>query len=160
MDDCFSLPNTVELVEELEHILALNDDNLVALILRNNDVQNAIICAADAIKQLLAENAKLKATAIYWHEITTRPLDEEEKEWCAEQGYEPYEMPEFVYNCEMPEDGQEILIATPFGTDKDTCSDDAEYGIGLECHDDFDNVYAWAEIPEWSGVKENTNAEE
>ena len=140
MADCVS--NAAELVEELRRCA---DEGFFAPCEMEN--------AADAIEALLAENAKLKAKAIQWYKITTRPLDEEEKEWFAEQGYEPWEMPEFMYDCEMPEDGQEILIATPWGTDKDICSNDAEYGIGLENHDDFDNVYAWAEMPEWRGVQ-------
>ena len=47
MADCCSLPNAAELVEKLEHILSLNDDDLAALVLRNNDVQNAIILMCD-----------------------------------------------------------------------------------------------------------------
>lgn len=148
MADCVSLQNAAELVEELRSASELGDApsfDKFGVILSKSTAQQA----ADTIEALMQENVKLKATAIHWHKITSRPLDDEEKEWYAEQGYEPLEMPEFIYDCEMPEDGQEILIATPWGTDKDTCSNDWEYGIGLECHDDFDNVYAWAALPKY-----------
>lgn len=150
MADCFSLPNVAELVEmlrvEAEAVQAIEWEIPIC-------TSKHLAQAADAIEQFAKENAKLKAEAVHWHKITTRPLTDEEKEWYAEQGYEPNEMPEFMYDCEMPEDGQEILIATPWGTDKDICSNEAEYGIGMEGHDDFDNVYAWAEMPEWRGVQ-------
>ena len=146
MTDCFSVSNAAELLNEMKWYID-NPHDCDAI-----NMAGIVSIAVDAIEQLLAENGKLKANAIHWHKITTRPLYEEEKEWYAEQGYEPCEMPEFMYDCEMPEDGQEILIATPWGTDKDICSNDAEYGIGLECHDDFDNVYAWAEMPKYGGI--------
>lgn len=85
---------------------------------------------------------------VSWHKITTRPLPDEEKERYIELGYEPFEIPELFYDCVMPEDGQEILIATPWGTDKDICCYD-EYGCGLEGRGDFDDVLAWAELPQY-----------
>ena len=154
MADCFNLPNATELLDKMRGYADIADDNIYGICV---NTPNVLRQAADVIEQLMQENAKLKAKAIQWYKITTRPLDEEEKEWFAENGYEPWEMPEFVYDCEMPEDGQEILIATPWGTDMDTCSNCAEYGIGLECHDDFDNVYAWAELPKYEEEENATD---
>lgn len=50
-----------------------------------------------------------------WHEITFRKTTDEEKGEYIERGYADYEIPEFMYNCPMPSDGEEILIATRWG---------------------------------------------
>lgn len=92
---------------------------------------------------------------IIWHEITTRPLTEEEKSEYAERGYADYEIPEYVFSGEMPKDGQNILIATIFGVSQDMCmSDRDEYGdelFELEEHGDWDGVKAWADMPKYKG---------
>lgn len=66
MSDCFSLPNAAELLREIERLFSLRDENLAAMVLENNDVQNAMIQATDAIEQLLAENAKLNTEIDFW----------------------------------------------------------------------------------------------
>lgn len=97
---------------------------------------------------------------IIWHEITTRPVTEEEKTEYAEHGYEDYEMPEYVFSCEMPEDGQEILIATSWGVDKDTCGvdcDECNQLIGLKENGDWVGVLAWAAMPKYKGGETDDN---
>lgn len=101
--------------------------------------------------RLKAENARLKAeidalkdSCVNWHKISTRPLTDEEIDYYNEIGLDAEE----IYDCEMPEDGQEILIATKWGVDKDICCND-DYGIGLEGREDFDGVFAWAEMPKY-----------
>jgi len=82
---------------------------------------------------------------IIWHEITKRPPTKEEDEeferiWgeaCA-----------YVFDCEMPEDGQEILVATKWGVDTDICS--VCNGIDLEGKD-IEDVLAWAAMPKYKG---------
>lgn len=44
-----------ELVAELEEFSSLNDENLQSLIIENNDLQNALVDAADVIEQLVRE---------------------------------------------------------------------------------------------------------
>lgn len=83
---------------------------------------------------------------VEWHKITTRPLTNQEKEWYEEM---EEDMPEYVFDCEMPEDGEEILIATEGYVDKDICCNDWDYGIGLEGRGDWDGVLAWAEMPKY-----------
>ena len=56
---------------------------------------------------------------ITWHEVTCRALTDEEKAEYAKRGYADYEVPEYIFDCEMPDDGDEILIATRCGVDKD-----------------------------------------
>lgn len=92
---------------------------------------------------------------IIWHEITTRPLTEEEKSEYAELGYADYEIPEYIFSCEMPNDGQDILIATNWGVSQDMCMayyDDAGSNMfGLEKYDDWNGVKAWADMPKYKG---------
>ncbi len=93
---------------------------------------------------------------IIWHEITMRPLTPEEKARYAEIGCADYEIPEYVFSCEMPEDEQEILVATNWGVSQDMCIaevDEFENCLyELETRGDWDGVKAWAEMPK--GVKE------
>lgn len=105
-----------------------------------------LLNAADAIEQLVKE----RDAAVAWHKVTTRPLTEEEKAYYAEMEIGGIE---YIFDCEMPEDGQEILVATKWGTDKDICCNDCDYGIGLEGRGDWDGVYAWAEMPQYKEVE-------
>lgn len=92
---------------------------------------------------------------IVWHKVTTRALTDEEKEEYAKRGYRDFEIPEYMFDSKMPEDGQEILVATSWGVGTDVCSVDSdEYGnlIGLEERGDWDGVMAWAAMPKY--VKE------
>lgn len=91
---------------------------------------------------------------IIWHEITTRPLTEEEKADYAEDGYDDYEIPEYMFSCKMPEDGQEILVATGWGVSQDLCvidCDECNCLFELETRGDWDGVLAWAAMPKYKG---------
>ena len=44
-----------ELIDELTELLSLNDENLCSLIVKNNDLQNGLVQAAEAIEQLVKE---------------------------------------------------------------------------------------------------------
>lgn len=95
---------------------------------------------------------------IVWHEVTTRKLTAEEKAECEEHGYADYEVPEYMFDCKMPDDGEEILIATNCGVDKDVCGVDCDglnSFISLEAHGDWDGVIAWAEMPKYKGDADN-----
>lgn len=92
---------------------------------------------------------------IVWHEITERQLTNDEKVEYAERGYADYEIPEYIFSCEMPKDGQEILVATSWGVSQDMCKGDCD-DVGnnmssLEDHGDWDGVKAWADIPKYKG---------
>lgn len=91
-------------------------------------------------------------SCIEWHEIKTRPLTEEEKAWYAESGLDP----ESIFDCPIPDDGEDILVATKYGVDTDVCSVDYCYGIGLEKRGDWDGVLAWAKMPDYP-LKEDEN---
>lgn len=90
--------------------------------------------------------SKVNTSIIEWHKITTRLPTNQEIEWYEEH---EGETPEYIFDCEMPEDGAEILIATNWGVDKDICCNDWDYGIGLESRGGWDCVLAWAEMPKY-----------
>lgn len=78
---------------------------------------------------------------ITWHEVKTRPLTDKEKEEYAE--FEP----EYMLNCPLPDDGEEILVATKYGVDVDVCGIDG--GYYLKNRGDWEDVLAWAPIPRY-----------
>lgn len=73
-----------------------------------------------------------------WIPIKKRPLTEEEKE--------EYPDSDFMYDCQLPDDGEEVLITTSSGyVDLDTfCRDDGCY-FGSYC--DKGDVIAWQPKP-------------
>ena len=40
---------------------------------------------------------------IVWHEVTTRKVTDEEKAEYAEHGYADYEIPDYIFDCELPD---------------------------------------------------------
>lgn len=73
-----------------------------------------------------------------WIPIETRPLTEEEKE----------EYPDYaiMYDCCLPEDGEEVLITTKYGVRTDTFYRDEE-GCYFESYCDEGEVLAWKPLP-------------
>lgn len=92
----------------------------------------------DAVDVL--RNLPSVAPATVWHKIKTRPLTDEEKE----AYWEEYT---FMYDCEMPDDEQEVLIKTKWGIEKTTYHTDD--GCYFEDYEDEGAVIAWTELPEW-----------
>lgn len=74
-----------------------------------------------------------------WIPVKTRPLTEEEKEI-----YPDYT---FIYDCRMPEDGEEVLITTKYGVYADRYYWD-DCGCYFEDHYDDGEVLAWKRFPE------------
>lgn len=76
-----------------------------------------------------------------WIPIKTRPMTEEEKE---EIGHEYA----FMYDCPLPDDGQDVLITDCYGNvEVDTFCRDHE-GFYFETNCDDDEVIAWMPLPE------------
>lgn len=73
-----------------------------------------------------------------WIPITMRPIEEDEK----------IDFPDatFMFDCHMPENGEEILITTKYGVEFDTCYND--YGYYLDSNKSWDEVFAWMPLPE------------
>lgn len=81
-----------------------------------------------------------------WIEVKTRPLTEEEKAYYSQSEYYNYAEPMFIYDCELPDDNQEVLITTKYGVEKTTFySDDCAY---FEQFEDEDDVLAWMPLPD------------
>ena len=115
------------------------------LCVRKKYIDNAPTVDLWKMLQEATENALKKAEVLYtrpqgeWIPIKTRELTEEEKE----------EYPDctFMYDCPLPEDGEEVLVTTWSGdVSVDTfCRDDGcyfEYGC------DEGDVIAWMPKPE------------
>lgn len=82
-----------------------------------------------------------------WIKIKTRPLTAEELE---ELGSEV----EFMYDCDMPEDGQEVLVTTSDGqVDLDIFNRDADGACYFETYYGTSDVLAWQPLPgPWEGL--------
>ena len=79
-----------------------------------------------------------------WIPIKTRPMTEEEKEYYSEYLFEGNGL---IYECPLPEDGQEVLVTSKYGSvDKTTFYTD--YGNYFENYEDYDEVIAWHPLPE------------
>ena len=80
-----------------------------------------------------------------WIPIKTRPLTEEEKEHYISIGWSDDSI-EFMYDCQLPDDGQEVLVTDRMGNvGLDTFfSDDGCY---FENNCDAYDVIAWMPLP-------------
>ena len=83
-----------------------------------------------------------------WIEIKTRKPTEEEIQEYMNDPYFDIDDPEdlIFFDCQMPEDGQEVLITTSWGH---VCIDTYvhEYGA-FEDHEDHEDVVAWMPLPD------------
>ena len=84
-----------------------------------------------------------------WIPLTKRPLDEDERAYYRdEQGYDEAELDEMgIFNCELPEDGQEVLITVYGYVEVDTFARDCDGCCYFEGRD-IDDVTAWRPLPE------------
>ena len=100
---------------------------------------------------------------IVWHEVVTRPPTEEEiREW-AECSDSNDELLTRMFNCEMPDNGRDVLILMRNGwVFQDTCMVDNGYfgynSLYLDSHGDWDDVVAWAYLPTGKKNEEAANA--
>lgn len=88
-----------------------------------------------------------------WIPIKFRSMTEEEIKY-----YKDYNIDStMIYDCCLPDDGEEVLITTPWGVEKTTFFNDDEYGGYFECYEDDGDVLAWMPLPErWEGNKNET----
>lgn len=82
---------------------------------------------------------------IKWIPIKFRLMTEEEIEEYIAFDEHIDEHP-YIYDCLLPEDGQEVLITTPWGVHITTFYED--YGCYFENYEDEGDVIAWAALPE------------
>lgn len=85
----------------------------------------------------LSDRPKDKWIPIKWHYITDEEREESDypKDWV------------YLLDCEMPEDGQEIIVTTKHGyVEKDVCYLDDGYSLDSGW-DWIDDIAAWIEMP-------------
>ena len=83
-----------------------------------------------------------------WIPVKFRPMDSEEREYWGEQfGEELADEDAVMFDCPMPEDGQEILVSYRKCISMDKCEIDGGC-YGLEGNGDWDGVIAWMPQPE------------
>lgn len=83
-----------------------------------------------------------------WIPITTRKITEEERRMEAERiGISAEDMLDTVYDCKLPDIGQEVLITTSWGCIALTHFCDDVYGAYFEDYEDEGEVVAWMPIP-------------
>lgn len=82
-----------------------------------------------------------------WIPVKTRQMDSEEREYWEDQIGEKLEDEDAIlFDCQMPEDGQEILVSYRKWICMDKCEiDDGCYG--LEGNGDWEDVIAWMPLP-------------
>ena len=80
----------------------------------------------------------------HWVPVTTRPMTEEEKERHREQL--EYADDVVIFNCPLPDDGQEVLITAYGETELDTFYRDAIDGCYFE-NRNIEDVRAWMPLP-------------
>lgn len=89
-----------------------------------------------------------------WIPIKYRPLTTEERIDFTEHYGSGYcdEIDGKIFDCPMPEDGQEILVSGSWGVSTDVADNDIDYSefiiYGLEGNGDWDGIDAWMPLPE------------
>lgn len=109
-------------------------------------------CAGAALefqqKYIDALQYAIKELRKTWIPVKYRPCDDEEFEDMKKLFGEDIVRDDFpFFDCPMPDDGQEILITTVWGVEKDTCEYDRDYGYTLEGRGDWEGVTAWMPSP-------------
>ncbi len=81
---------------------------------------------------------------------------EERTEWSEKFGYDIEYDEAVIYVSQLPEDGQEVLTCSRYGTVRiDTFENDPDYGCGFEENGDMDGIVAWMPLPEsWKGEED------
>lgn len=106
--------------------------------------------AANAIEELENKlNLWRQGKINRWIPIESRPMDEEERQYYSEHfGYDLTDDEAIIYCCQLPEDGEEVLVCNKWGhVWIDTFDNDPDYGIGFETNGDMDGLVAWMPKP-------------
>jgi hypothetical protein len=83
-----------------------------------------------------------------WIPIKYREMTEEEKQYYADQtGCDPEEF-DYMFDCPLPEDGEEVLVNTPFDyVGMTTFYEDSIFGNYFEDYEDMGDLIAWMHKP-------------
>lgn len=116
--------NSEEAKDLLDNLIGMVEDN------QNNDYDEALKLGIEALEKQINGG---------WIPIKTRPMTSEEcEEYEVDDGY--------IYDCPLPDNGDEVLISTKWGVEKTTFyTDDGYY---FECYEYDGDVLAWMPLPE------------
>lgn len=82
-----------------------------------------------------------------WTPVKMRPMDSEEREYWEDQfGEELADEDAVMFDCPMPQDGQEILVSYRKWINMDKCEIDGGC-YGLEWNGDWEDIIAWMPSP-------------
>ena len=112
--------------------------------------------AADGVSKMPAADVPDRKVG-KWIPVKTRPMDEEERvEWSEKLGYDIEYDEAVIYTSQLPDDGQEVLICSRYGTVRiDRFENDPDYGCSFEENGDMDGIVAWMPLPEpWKGEED------
>ena len=99
---------------------------------------------ANKVGMLISELPIVKPIMGEWIPIKTRPLTEEEKEQYIGMDI----VSEFAYDCELPEDDQEVLITSNNGEVAATTFCNDGLSAWFEYYEDEGDVIAWMPLPQ------------
>ncbi|MBP3664941.1 MAG: hypothetical protein J6J03_07260 [Tyzzerella sp.] len=124
---------TEQMIEELHKIANKHKNDIVGV--GELNLHAMCIDVAKRLQELLEKSGMSEWIPIKWHETTDDDsLDKERYPLCLD--------------CEMPEDGQEIVVCRKNGyVCADTCIYDDGYYLDSDC-DWIDDVIAWMPLPE------------
>ena len=132
----------------IDEVPLIVPDNAQPLI---NTIMEMMPRIAETIMDNIPKAVEKVAENSTWIPIKRRNMTQEEKDqYCEQKGIKKGSFDEWdlkIYECEMPKDGQEILISTKYGVTEDTFRNDPEEGWTLEKHGDFVGVTAWMPKP-------------
>lgn len=129
--------------EKIDMLCRLRSDIAVFIPRLKHQYCNTLNEIIEELEQIESSSEKPNKSEIPtdWIPIKTRPMTEEEKE---EIGHEYA----FMYDCPLPDDGQEVLITDCFGNvEIDTFCRDNE-GVYFENNCDDGDVIAWMPRPQ------------
>lgn len=108
----------------------------------------------DTLKHMLEDLEEVRHAQ--WIPITTRPMNEEERlEWAEENGFILEDDDAWVYNSQLPDNGQEVLVCGRYGAVWiDKFMNDPAYGCWLAETGDLDGIVAWMPLPKPYGEEE------
>lgn len=117
----------LDLLKQIEKDIYVNS-------IESTFLEDAKSCAIHSVIEELEQESG-------WIPMTTRPMTEEEREHYREWSDVDGDM---IFDCELPEDGQEVLVSSGGYVCVDTfCTDDGCYFEGV----DIEDVDAWMPKP-------------
>ena len=143
-DLCRDTANLLEALEQEPCEDAISRKAVLNQIFYSTDNSGDVVLGS-VLRRRIEKLPSVKPQESKWIPIKTRPLTDKEKEKYAYLGYSDEELG-FMYDCLMPNDGEEVLITTRYDEVKtDTFYRDE--GGYFESYCDEDDVKAWMPLP-------------